>query len=98
MARSRSSVLELDLPFTETVEGDLQLSRHRHLLGVPGLDEAAATRLEAAFPSLAALYAAPEEQLAAVVGPVTAARLRWFLDAPLRPGLPRRTTGWGRAA
>src|ERR1700694_663217 len=33
--------------------------------------------------SLRAIYAATEAELAGVVGAVAAARIRWFLDAPL---------------
>jgi hypothetical protein len=45
------------------------------------------------------VYAASEERLREVVGIVAAARIRWFLDAPL--GLPTaRTRGprWRSAA
>jgi hypothetical protein len=35
------------------------------------------------FPSLRDIYAASEAELASVVGAVAAARIRWFLDAPL---------------
>jgi len=93
----RGLPIELDLPLGDPEEGELGLRRHRHLTAMPGVDDAIAGRLERAFHTLAALYAAPEEKLATVVGPVVAARIRWFLDAPLRPpshGAP----GWPRAA
>ena len=81
--------IELDLPLEAATDTDLTEARRRHLLALPGVDERAAARLARAFPSLAAVYAAPVERLAAVVGPVTAARVRWFLEAPLalRPQL-----------
>jgi hypothetical protein len=97
--------IELDLPLTEPDDGELGLRRHRHLTSLPGVDDPAAARLEHAFPTLAALYGAPEARLAAVVGPVAAARIRWFLDAPLRPAAmvrpqprPRARPGWRHAA
>ena len=91
--------IELDLPLGEPDDGELGLRRHRHLTSLPGVDEAAAARLERAFPSLAALYAAGQERLEQVVGPVAAARIRWFLDAPLRPAaMVRPRPGWKRAA
>ena len=89
--------IELDLPLGEPEDGELGLRRHRHLSALPGVDEAVAARLEGAFPTLASLYAAPEEKLSSVVGPVVAARIRWFLDAPLRPR-SRGRQGWPRAA
>ena len=91
--------IELDLPLGDPEDGELGLRRHRHLTSLPGVDEPAAARLERAFPTLAALYGATEERLGAVVGPVTAARIRWFLDAPLRPAQTVRAgPGWRRAA
>lgn len=98
MTPAGSLPLELDLPLEDPTTSGGNGARHRHLLAIPGVDEAAAARLERAFPTLAALYAAPESQIAAVVGPVTAARVRWFLDAPLWPGGMRRRPGWRRAA
>ena len=91
--------IELDLPLGDPDDGELGLRRHRHLTAMPGIDEPAAVRLERAFPTLAALYAATEARPAEVVGPVAAARLRWFLDAPLRPAaLVRPQPRWPRAA
>jgi hypothetical protein len=40
------------------------------------------------------VYAASEERLREVVGTVAAARIRWFLDAPL--GLPTAPPARGR--
>ena len=91
--------IELDLPLGEPDDGELGLRRHRHLTSLPGVDEPAAVRLERAFPTLAALYGASQERLAEVVGPVAAARVRWFLDAPLRPAVAvRPQPRWPRAA
>lgn len=91
--------IELDLPLGDPDDGELGLRRHRHLASLPGVDEPAVARLEHAFPTLAALYGATEERLSAVVGPVAAARIRWFLDAPLRPAPAARLgPGWRRAA
>ena len=97
--------IELDLPlgdqpsFEDAVAGR---GRHHHLTAVPGVDEAAAARLARAFPTLGAVYAADLDRLTAVVGPVAAARIRWFLDAPLSeaalPGRRRRPRGWRTAA
>lgn len=92
--------IELDLPLGDTEETELETRRHRHLTSLPGVDDSVVTRLERAFPTLAALYSAPEDRLAEVTGPVAAARIRWFLDAPLRPPIPvgRRNAGWRHAA
>ena len=99
--------IELDLPLGESPAFPRDVAgtgRHDHLLALPGVDEAAAARLARAFPTLAAVYAADLDRLTAAVGPVAAARIRWFLDAPLsaaalpgrRPG--RRPGGWRSAA
>ena len=98
--------IELDLPLGEAPEFPRDVAgtgRHDHLRGVPGVDEATAARLARAFPTLAAVYAADQERLSAVVGPVAAARIRWFLDAPLSAAaLPGRRggrrSGWRSAA
>ena len=99
--------IELDLPleeeappaFDDSVAG---VERHHHLTTIPGIDEVLAGRLASQFPTLNAVYAASEEQLAAVIGPVAAARLRWFLEAPLSatalPGRRARRPGWRHAA
>jgi ERCC4-type nuclease len=98
--------IELDLPlgdvppaFDDSVAG---AERHHHLTAIPGIDEALAGRLAREFPTLGAVYAAGEEQLAAVIGPVAAARLRWFLEAPLSvtalPGRRARGPRWRQHA
>ena len=79
---------ELLLPLGEaSAPGELTTRRWQHLMTVAGIDAPSAQRLARAFPSLAAVYAAREEQLVKVVGPVVASRIRWFLDAPLDTGL-----------
>jgi len=79
----RTRPFELQLPLDDGAAGALARQRIDHLRGVTGVEGAAFTRLARAFPSLGAVYGASEGELAAVVGPVTAARVRWFLDAPL---------------
>ena len=74
---------ELQLPLDDGAAGALARQRIDHLRGVSGVDGPAFARLARAFPSLGAIYAASEAELAGVVGPVSAARIRWFLDAPL---------------
>ena len=74
---------ELQLPLDDGTASALAKERIEHLRSVSGVDEATLTRLARAFPSLAAIYSAGEVDLAAVVGNVKAARIRWFLDAPL---------------
>ena len=98
-----TTTVELDLPLGDPEVDELASLRQRHLLSLPGVDHLTVARLTRAFPSLAAVYAAPEERLSALVGPVAAARIRWFLDAPLHSGAapaPRGRTrsGWSRAA
>jgi ERCC4-type nuclease len=92
--------IELDLPLGDAQDTELSARRRHHLAALPGVDDTLAVRLERAFPTLAALYSATEDRLADVAGPVTAARIRWFLDAPLRPPVPvrRGATGWRHAA
>lgn len=95
--------IELDLPLGEPAEDVAGEGRLDHLRGVAGIDAAVAARLARTFPSLGAVYAASEEKLSAVVGPVAAARIRWFLDAPISraamPGRrPRIQRGWHHAA
>jgi ERCC4-type nuclease len=80
--------MELLLPLGDTSAPDeLTTRRWHHLMTVAGIDPASAQRLARAFPSLAAVYGADEDQLDRVVGPVVASRIRWFLDAPLDTGL-----------
>jgi len=73
----------MQLPLDDGRAGALARERIAHLAGVHGVDPAALQRLARAFPSLGDIYAASEADLARAVGPVTAARIRWFLDAPL---------------
>lgn len=75
--------LDLLLPLDDGATGELARERVEHLRGLQGVDEATLVRLGRSFPSLGTIYGAPEAELAAVVGPVAAARIRWFLDAPL---------------
>ena len=75
--------LELLLPLDDGAAGTLARQRVDHLRGLAGIDEGTLVRLARTFASLHAVYAASEEQLAAIVGSVAAARIRWFLDAPL---------------
>jgi ERCC4-type nuclease len=82
---------ELQLPLDDGAAGVLAKRRMDHLSTVSGVDGLAATRLARAFPSLRAIYAASEAELARVVGDVTAARIRWFLDAPLDTRLAPET-------
>ena len=85
--------LELLLPLDDGAAGALARQRVDHLRGLAGIDEGTLVRLGRAFPSLHAIYAASEEQLAPIVGSVAAARIRWFLDAPLDTRLlPALTT------
>ena len=65
---------------------------------VAGIDARSAQRLARAFPSLAAVYAADENQLVQVVRPLVASRIRWFLDAPLDTGLSLVDVDRARAA
>ena len=74
---------ELQLPLDDGEAGAMAHQRLSHLRAVNGVDQAVLVRLARTFPSLAAIYAATEAELADAVGAVTAARVRWFLDAPL---------------
>ena len=78
---------ELQLPLDDGAAGALARERIAHLAAVRGVDAGALDRLARAFPSLGAIYTAPEPELARAVGPVAAARIRWFLDAPLESRL-----------
>jgi ERCC4-type nuclease len=98
--------IEMDLPLdglepaSARDEDEVRTRRRGHLIEVPGVDAATAARLLGAFPTLGSIYAASEEKLSEVVGSVAAARIRWFLDAPL--GLPTapplRRPHWRSAA
>lgn len=91
--------IELLLPLSDgSAPDDLTQRRWQHLLTVAGIEPPAAQRLARAFPSLAAVYGAREEDLVRVVGPVVASRIRWFLDAPLDTGLSLRAVSRARAA
>ena len=79
--------MELELPLGEGPSGDLARRRLDHLRQIVGGDGEAVIRLASAFSNLSAIYAASERELARVVGPVAAARMRWFLEAPLATGL-----------
>ena len=76
-------VRELELPLGEREVSDLARRRLRHLAQVIGVDPHGLLRLTRAFPTLAAIYAAPEAELARHIGRTNAAQFRWFLDAPL---------------
>jgi len=78
---------ELQLPIDDGESGQLAQQRVDHVRAVPGVEPDALTKLGRAFPSLRAIYSAREEELARVVGPIAAARVRWFLDAPIDTAL-----------
>ena len=78
---------EPQLPLDDGTAGALARQRVEHLSAVNGVDAAILERLVRAFPSLTAIYSASEEELSRAVGPVAAARIRWFLDAPLESRL-----------
>ena len=84
--------IELQLPLDADEAGSLARKRMAHLAAVDGVEPVAFVRLVRSFPSLRALYAAPEAELAKIIGPVAAARLRWFIDAPLDTALAREAT------
>ncbi|WP_005031400.1 NAD-dependent DNA ligase LigA [Holophaga foetida] len=71
------------------------LSRWVHALGIPFIGSKTAELLAEAFPSLEALWIAPEEQLLRVeeVGPKVAAALQAFRQ--LHPGLPAELAAQG---
>ncbi|MGI8847551.1 MAG: hypothetical protein ACR2GX_04700 [Candidatus Dormibacteria bacterium] len=75
--------IEMELPLGDGDAGALARRRLEHLAQVSGVERSSLLRLGRTFPSLGAVYAAPEPELARVVGEVAAARIRWFLDAPL---------------
>src|SRR5437899_4959138 len=86
---------ELKLPLDDGAAGELASKRVEHLRGVSGIDERVLQRLARAFPSLRAIYSAGDEELERVVGTVVAARIRWFLDAPLDSALAGAATRGG---
>ena len=79
--------VELELPLGDNDNTELAAMRLRHLAALPGIEPRTLARLARAFTSLSAVYGASEAQLSKVIGPVAAARIRWFLDAPLPTGL-----------
>ncbi len=81
--------IELQLPLDADEAGSLARRRVGHLADVDGLEPAAFVKLLRSYPSLRAIYSASEADLARLVGPVAAARIRWFLDAPLDTALAR---------
>jgi ERCC4-type nuclease len=74
---------ELQLPLDDGGAGELARLRIDHLRGVSGVSASMLARLARAFPTLRAIYSASEADLSRVAGPVAAARIRWFLDAPI---------------
>lgn len=90
--------IELQLPLDADEAGSLARRRVAHLGGVEGVEPSSLIRLLRAFPSLRAIYAAPEAELAKMVGPVAAARIRWFLDAPLDSSLAREESARAQAS
>ncbi|HYA01448.1 MAG TPA: hypothetical protein VEK76_14035 [Candidatus Binatia bacterium] len=86
----KEGVTELELPLGGT-SGELARGRVEHLRRIIGDDPTTILRLVAAFRTLGAVYAASEAELARVVGPISAARIRWFLDAPLATSLDIET-------
>jgi ERCC4-type nuclease len=83
---------ELELPLDDGAAGEVARRRLAHLAAVTGVEPEIVTRLVRAFPSLRAIYAAAEADLARHVGSVAAARIRWFLDAPLDSRLASHNT------
>lgn len=91
--------VELLLPLAEApARGELTPRRWQHLMDVAGVDAAVAERLVRSFGTLAAVYSAAEDALGRAVGPVAAARIRWFLDAPLDSGVAVSGGSRSRAA
>ncbi len=84
--------IELQLPLDADEAGSLARRRVSHLAAVDGLEPAAFVKLIRSFPSLRSIYTASEPELARLVGPVAAARIRWFLDAPLDTALAREAS------
>jgi ERCC4-type nuclease len=83
----RNQAFELQLPLDDGASGEMARNRLAHLRAVGGVDDDVVLRLVRAFPSLRSIYSAREDELERVVGSVAAARIRWFLDAPLDTGL-----------
>jgi len=87
----QTRTIELQLPLDTEEAGTLARRRVSHLASLDGLEPGALVKLMRSFPSLRAIYTASEADLARIVGPVAAARIRWFLDAPLDSALARDT-------
>jgi ERCC4-type nuclease len=87
----RTAAWELELPIDDGGAGEMAQRRLGHLAAVAGVDQELVPRLARAFRSLRAVYEASETELARHVGPVAAARIRWFLDAPLDTRLAAET-------
>ncbi len=97
----KRQVLELELPLDDAfaeAAGELGRQRLEQLRVAMGSSEVPEVLLHH-FGTLREVYAAPTDQVARLVGPVDAARLAWFLDAPFRPAsLPLFQRGRRRAA
>ncbi len=96
-------VMEMELPLGDRPEGELARRRIDQLRRMLGDDHDALVRLLASFPNLRAIYAASDADLTRVLGPIAAARVRWFLDAPLAmpvelPARDARSEGLPEAA
>ena len=81
-----TGLMEMELPLGDRAPGEMAWRRLEHLRRIVGDDQPTLVRLVAAFRSLGTIYTASEAELARVVGPIVAARMRWFLDAPLMAG------------
>ncbi|GAC1338633.1 MAG: hypothetical protein NVSMB29_04710 [Candidatus Dormibacteria bacterium] len=97
----QARVSELELPLDDAfaeAASDLGRQRLEQLKVALGSSDVPEVLLHH-FGTLRELYAAPTERVARLVGPVNAARLAWFLDAPFRPAsLPLYQRGRRRAA
>lgn len=81
-----------ELPLDVAPVDSFAARRLEHLSSIAGLTDEMVFRLARAYPSLGAVYSASEAELGRVVGPVAAARLRWFLDSPLPCGRGRSSS------
>ena len=82
----RPQCRELELPIGDAEAGGPAPQRLAHLGEIPGVGAAELLLLCRAFDSLADVYGASMDELSRAVGDVVAARIRWFLDAPLPAG------------
>lgn len=78
-----------ELPLDVTPVDSFAVRRLEHLSAIAGMTEELVYRLARRYTSLGAVYGASQKELEIVVGPVAAARLRWFLDSPLPVGRGR---------